>query len=511
VSTPLQTVHVRVNDAATGKPTPVRIRFTDADGNYYAPFGRLVHFALGDNEDVGGNVELGEKKYAYVDGSFEIGLRAGPVAVEISKGPEYWPRLETLERPAGKITLRFSIGRWADLRARGWYAGDTRLHFFPPHAALLEAAAEDVAVANLLAVETSVPTHEAVPAGPHEAPCRSFPAVPNLLAFSGQQPALADHGSLVAVKTHNRHPVLGTLGLLNCHRVVYPLAFGDEGGDNWTLAAWCDQCHRHGGLVIWTDACEHRAAAFGEALADAILGKIDAIEAGAGLAPDVWYALLNCGFHLPLAGGSGKRSNRAAVGAVRTYAQLLPDQELTYRHWIEAVRAGRTFVTRGPLVSLSVNGQGPGSVVRVPADAATVKVSATARSVTPFERLELILNGDRVADARSDPATATAPATAAIEAELDIPAAGWLAVRGIGGDPPHVSAHTSPVYVEREGQAPRPDPKKLASESFLQSSLDKTLEWVTHRARCDTDRQRAQLTEILWNAKHVLQHRAAGL
>ena len=38
----LHTVHVRVNDAATGQPTPVRIQFTDENGTYYAPFGRLI-------------------------------------------------------------------------------------------------------------------------------------------------------------------------------------------------------------------------------------------------------------------------------------------------------------------------------------------------------------------------------------------------------------------------------------------------------------------------------------
>ena len=41
----LQTVHVRVNDAGTGQPTPCRVRFTGPDGTYYAPFGRLTEFA----------------------------------------------------------------------------------------------------------------------------------------------------------------------------------------------------------------------------------------------------------------------------------------------------------------------------------------------------------------------------------------------------------------------------------------------------------------------------------
>ena len=44
----LQTVHVRVNDAATGQPTPVRIRFEGPGGEYFAPFGRLTEFATGE-------------------------------------------------------------------------------------------------------------------------------------------------------------------------------------------------------------------------------------------------------------------------------------------------------------------------------------------------------------------------------------------------------------------------------------------------------------------------------
>src|SRR5206468_16490 len=67
----LQTVHVRVNDAATGKPTPCRVRFTDAQGTYYAPFGRLTGFSTARGQDVGGNVQTAGKAFAYMDGSCE--------------------------------------------------------------------------------------------------------------------------------------------------------------------------------------------------------------------------------------------------------------------------------------------------------------------------------------------------------------------------------------------------------------------------------------------------------
>src|SRR6266481_1695136 len=89
--TTLQQVHVRVNDAATGMPTPCRVRFTDAAGRYYAPYGRLTEFATEMGVDVGGNVLVGDEAFAYIDGSCEIVLPPGLLRVAISKGPEYKP------------------------------------------------------------------------------------------------------------------------------------------------------------------------------------------------------------------------------------------------------------------------------------------------------------------------------------------------------------------------------------------------------------------------------------
>ena len=122
----LLTVHVRVNDAASGRPTPVRIRFTDAACAYYAPFGRLTKFPTGRGEDVGGNVLWEGKEYAYIDGTCEIQLPPGPLVVEIHKGPEYEALRHEVQLGQGQITLRFSIARRFDLRAEG---SDTMLSF----------------------------------------------------------------------------------------------------------------------------------------------------------------------------------------------------------------------------------------------------------------------------------------------------------------------------------------------------------------------------------------------
>jgi hypothetical protein len=473
----MHTVHVRVNDDATGKPTPCRIRFTDEEGRYYAPFGRLTEFSTNDGEDVGGNLLLGDKKYAYIDGACEIRLPDGEIRVQASKGFEYKPLDEPIRLVPGKLALRFTLERWADLRSEGWYSGDAWAEFMTPHAALLEAAAEDLAVVDLLACETLIHGHS---------------AIPNILAFSGQQPALERAGHQVVVNTLNRHDRLGSLALLNCHRVVYPLTFGGpNGADDWTLADWCDQCHRKGGLVVG-----HGRE--GEILADLILGKIDALDLNNRLdrpgeiAIKEWEELLNIGLQVPLTAGSGKRSNRDLLGSPRTYARLQPGQELTYKNWIEAVRAGRTFVTNGPLLSFTVNDQDPGAVLDLPCSPTSVRVRAQARSLIPFTRLEVVYNGAVVAHAEAS----GAPCHASVETDVPITAPGWMTARCRG-------AQASPIYFRIAGQAPAPN--AVAVAPFM-GQLDKMLEWVAREARCD-DQQRQRLAGVFEAARQELLRR----
>src|SRR5262245_26673863 len=148
-------VHVRVNDAATGQPTPVRLRISDAAGRVYPPLGRVAEFATGKNEDVGGHVMLGGERWYYIDGACEVPLPGGvPLVIEATKGPEYTPIRHETTLGVGQMALRLTLSGASELD--GWFAGDTRCHFLAPHAAVLEAAAENLAVVQLLATETEI-------------------------------------------------------------------------------------------------------------------------------------------------------------------------------------------------------------------------------------------------------------------------------------------------------------------------------------------------------------------
>jgi hypothetical protein len=445
-------VHLRISDD-TGKPTPVRLRLSAEGGAQFPPLGRAAEFASGRAEDVGAQLKLGRERWWHIDGACEIPLPAGvPLRVQATKGPVWEPLSESVTLGAGQISLRFALRRACN--TEGWVSVDTRAHFVPPHAALLEARAEGLDVANVLAVPLNVLALDA----------NTYTTVPNLLAFSGQVPAVEAAGAQVVVNTFNVHPVLGKLALLNSHRPVFPLAFGGpEDTDDWGLCDWCDQCHRKKGVVVWCDAFEPAGGiAGGEALVAAVLGKIDAVEVTdaprkAPLLPWV-YRLWDAGVRVPLVGASAKDSNRTPLGAMRTWVK--PDGGT----WLDCVRTGCTVASAGPLLTLTRDGD-----------------SFRARGFPEPVEVELLSSGQVVASGAG-----------AVEAEVSAP--GWVAARTAGGP----FAHTSPVWVGEPARDPR------AVQALLRL-VQQTVEWAREHGHYANPKRRAALLERCAEARAKLE------
>jgi hypothetical protein len=370
VTGPLQQVHLRFCDEAS-KQFAVRLRVTDGGGRYHAPFGRLTRFSTAPGVDVGANVSLDGEAWAIIDGACEILLPPGPLRIQAQKGPEFRPLDTQAVLQPGKMSMRFVVERWRNLAAEGWHSGDVCSYEMSPHAALLEAAAQDLCVVDLLARETPAPRLL-------EAAGVLEPAISNIAAFSGQQPALANAQRMVVVNTANQSPH-GRLLLLNTHRTVYPLSF--QAGEKWTLIDWCDQCHRKKGLVIADDWLLRLTEKPVPELLDAeFLKRVDAIRFHPDVPLTPWFDALARGFKLPLVAGSGKESNHDLLGSWRTYALLPTEQPLSYANWIEAVRTGQTFVTNGPLLKWR-----PG------------ENAIEAMSQTPLTKLQILKEGKVIA------------------------------------------------------------------------------------------------------------------
>lgn len=479
--TPTRRVDVEIVDAITGESIPARVHFHASDGRYLPPLGHRDEVNPGLNEDTGADLVLGGMTYAYVPGRFPIELPPGTVSVEAVHGFEYRPLRRSIEvdRIGSRLVLPLEpIGRWS---RDDWVAADCHVHFISPTTALLQARAEGLAIINLLATQW----------GDHHTNVADMPAAV-IKDLAGRH--------LVVMGSENRQNMLGHIGLLGAPAAALPMASGGSPearlGDplGWLLADWADASHAQRGLAL----AVHFPLPYAEIAADIVAGKIDAVEMQA-LTPDVngptireWYRFLNCGYRLPIVGGTDKMSAEIPVGAVRTYARLDQEQPISFEAWADAVRAGRTFVSSGSFVELVVEGCEVGDVVRLGRGGGSVDVQATAAAGQGvIDRLELIHDGTVVA-------ATTAPAGAdrvTLAERVAVSRSGWLAARVASRRQIHsafatsMGAHSSPIYVEVPGR-PTFAPDDAAAIGMI---IDGARTWVERIATVPTVAERHRL------------------
>ncbi len=324
---------------------------------------------------------------------------------------------------------------------------DTHVHFLSPMSALLEGSAEGVNVVNLLASQWGE-------------------LMTNVGDFDGKntwgsKETGGDGEYLVRVGTENRQHVMGHISLLGYSgKIIAPMTTGgpDESalGDpiEILLTEWAKQCKKQGGLVVLPHFPGPRA----ENAASIISGDVDALEMTSwgflygGISPyclSDWYRYLNCGYLVAAVGGTDKMSAAMAVGTVRTYARLRPDEPFVYQAWMDAVRRAETFVTYGPLLEFAVDGHGMGSRIEMSANGGTVDVTWQVASVTvPMSRVELMVNGE-IRESQ-----AVSPSEDGGHWSVKVDRSSWLAllVRGHYADKPEIiTAHSSPVMISVEG------------------------------------------------------------
>ncbi len=497
-----QTFEVEVVDAHHGDPISSRINVVDEAGDYWAPEGHMREVSTGWREDVGHDVVVAGRTWAYVPGRSRLRLPPGRYTLEVMRGFEYTPVKTGFEvKPGEDSRLRVKLERWSEIRQAGWYSGDTHVHFVDPEAGLLELLGEDLNVLNILASKWGA-------------------LVTNVEHFTGapSRSSLPEH--VVYVGQETRHGWLGHSILLGIERLVYPLTWGGPsegvpgGFDHPPMATQADAAHAQGGLVT----AAHFPWPNGELAVDIALGKLDAVDVftwgdsfssknvmPAPPAVATWYRYLNCGFDLPATAGTDKMYNTQVSGSVRVYAKV--DGAFSYDAWLDGIRAGRTFVSTAPILTFSANDRELGETLTA-ASGDRIRVKARSRSRIRVARLEIV-EGGRVVAAVENP---DGQLDLSLEASVSIAGSTWLAARayspeelayqtfsiaGFTGIP--VMAHTSPIYVSVDG-APR---RSAEDARVLLGWVSDAIRWARNQGRFASPEDRDEMIALFRRAEKV--------
>jgi hypothetical protein len=271
----------------------------------------------------------------------------------------------------------------------------------------------------------------------------------------------------------------GHVLFLNIPKAIEPVSTGllskdGKAMDYPTLSTLCAQAKELGGLTVWC----HNGSGM-EVPVAAALGLMDAYNLGDGLAADYerYYRLLNSGMKIAASSGTDWwifDHNRVFVKTEGAFS---------YETWIQGLRAGRTVVSNGPLLDLTVDGKGPGETVH---SKGRVKVTARALSRIPFERIEIVRDGHIVASQ-----TSVRGREARLEQEIEVQEGGWIAARVNGAAKTYagypVFAHTSPVYLRVDGTPYR---RAEAIGAFI-DEIDQSMRTIGKSFRFANDAQRA--------------------
>jgi hypothetical protein len=487
---PTGTLRLRITDREANKPLRARIALQQEQGKFFAPPGALYRVLRGTG-------------HFYADQTAELILPAGKYRLQAFRGPEYRPVSGELTiEPGQRLDHAVELARWTHAADMGCYSGENHIHgnygygqwYSTPESLLVQCAGEDLNVCNFMVANSDTD-------GIFD---RSF--------FRGRPDPRSTAETILYWNQEFRSTVWGHMTLVNLQQVVEPVMTGFRDTTNpWdipTNADVADRTHWQKGHVNYTHAVQDPAKPFANPYAakglpiDVALGKVDSLDLNnsyAGTVP-IWHRLLNCGFRLPPSAGTDCFLNRIfsqLPGGDRVYVQV--DGPLTYASWIDGLKKGRSFVSNGPLLELTLDGKGPGSVIQVPGPR-KLTVKARARAQFPLAKVELLYNGEVAATLKP----AKDELSASVEQELEVDKSGWLALRASGpGNPnssvPPLFAHTAPVYAEVGGAPVR----SRADALFFLRWIDDLALVVRSRDRVPNAELRRHLETQLDDARAV--------
>ena len=419
---------VEIVDGATGKPIAARMHLFA--GRAPAP---TTGVRRGVKLNIPGSAEFGG--HLYIDGKAELPLRAGIYSFELEAGPEYLTQTGQfqLDRHA-EDTKRVEMKRVTDLAKEGWYGGDVDIR-------------------------------------------RRTADLPLILRGEGLHFAPASEAKEATASSKKDAELPPQLELEDHFIARTPYA--------WDLPVWLASGKLDGIALINYHSLRNGAVDNEKDGRPRDKSFFPGPRGNGRWAETVYYHVLNCGLQIPPVAGSGSGFNDSPVGTNRVYVFL--GNEYSQEAWWDGLKAGRVFVTNGPLLRPMVEGRPPGCTFAIDSSGSlTLEIGLNLATSVPVEYLQIIKNGAVEAEVR----LAEFKNRKGRLPPVHFDNSGWFLVRAVTSNPKMLQfASSGPYYVQK------------ASEPHVsRSSVKFFLDWIdanSARIRKQTDLDDAKRESLL--------------
>jgi hypothetical protein len=488
------TLAVEIRDGSTGQIVPAMVCLTSLadhkwrtppDGSAAPPYSKVrefydpaawrpgqigpVRLTTAEPRDNQARVPMydGQTSYPYwhepaayfVPQAFSIRLAAGKWRLAVAHGPEFVPYTEEFEAAAGgTLTRKVRLKRWVDMPRLGWYSGDDHVHYprMKPEQSeflLTWARAEDVHVANILRMGDADGVYFEQAAYGKES---HFQKGNYVLATGQEDPrnSIADQGHVMAL---NITAPIRDVSRYHQYDFMFDQAHAQGGLTGYAHIAWASDFYTRNGAATRFPTWDPNI--------DVVRGKVDFFELlqFRHLGLEDFYDFLNLGYKVTATAGSDLPW-RSSIGEVRTYAYT--GRMFSAEAWFDAVKNGHTFVTNGPMLTLTVDKLMPGDEMKF---MGSRRLQVHARAWAPPEigspkLLEVVVNGKMIRSGTTE-----------LDFPLLVEKGEWIAARVTSEN--GAMAHTSPIYFEANGQSFRDRgaasiaAKRLERLEFIESRM----------------------------------------
>ena len=427
---------LKLIDSVTKKPRAGLVRITASDG-HVLPLEGLLNRGIGLRQSHRAN------EWHVLLESATVSVPRKRLTIEAVSGLETELTRKTIDlSDQAASTLTLPLVRFYDAASRDWHNGNTHLHLMSISREQADQYLRSISRADELEL-VFVSFLRRVKAE------RGY--ISNTYTKEDLQ-KLSRHDVTFGYGEEHRHNFgpggegYGHVMFLDIDELIRPVSIGPgimgEGTDFPSLRFAIDKARGDGATIVW---CHN---AFGmQDVPEWISGTLDAhniFDGGTlGSYEDTFYRFMNVGMHVPFSTGT----DWFIFDFSRVFVEV--PQPLTIPRWLESLRAGRSFITNGPLLELQVDRKGPGDVIRL-SQPTQLEIRGRAVGRCDFEKIEVVHNGSVVASKASSPADGHFEAELTCPFEVNEP--GWFALRvnsqeknELGGA---IFGHTSAVYIE---------------------------------------------------------------